>query len=69
MRTQQNGITIHSLLQKEEEQKEAKKIIKNHKPGKLHPYPAGDKKTVFYCSSDDKGLKAVNEFKRRQNKW
>jgi len=58
--------TIDSIIERESENKIAKKLIAKHKitEKKLKPYRA-DLNTVFFCSSPEKGASAVKEYKRR----
>lgn len=67
MRNNPNGITIHSLLEREAEQKAARKLQAKHKVHEriLKPFKA-DSKTVFYCETKDKAERTINEYKKRQ---
>jgi len=39
--------------------------IKRHKKQILLPYPCSDGKTVFYCTTPEKGLRAVKNYEKK----
>lgn len=44
-------------------------VKKLHAKRKTTPYVSTDGKTVFYCTTKEKGEHAVSEYERRQRKY
>jgi hypothetical protein len=68
-----NKLNIHDLQEKVKQHETAKSNLcrckkKESQTQKL-PYPAGDGKTVFYCSTPERGAERVAEYQRKLKKF
>ena len=66
-------LNIHELTDRINQSESAKanlrKCKKHEAKKQVKAYPAGDGKTVFYCTSPERGAERVAEYQRRLNKF
>ena len=66
-------LNIHDLQEKVKQHEAAnsnlRKCKKKEANFKKLPYPAGDGKTVFYCSTPERGDERVAEYQRKLKKF
>lgn len=58
---------VDNIIEKEEQEKATKEAVEKHKKKskKLFPFPCSEGKTVFYCSSKERGERAVKAYESK----